>query len=480
MESSLLFNVFITVLQELVPWIFSIMTLVIVIMSWKSQRCRDAILWGTLPQFVTLALFCGWLSQIGLGLPSLLKTLAGLGGIIMLGTQVILLFTGGRRHTLYLRLGCHILGAVIFVATLYTMVPQFFSYTRSADLQTVARKHLAQIENGKGVDYINNIDDPAVLEEMLDFAVVRSGSFSETVIRHLTNRVESPFYFSSARAENSKEKAPFFKAFDSSNAAAVRLFCESLTASSPQADKNRRILRQDTNLLARALSRNENSVSKYIAVSKMVLDIEPDLLNESAWKAALDFGDRDVIRFFWSYRPPQTRENAILALAMLGKEQALVAEITQTPQILEKKTGMHSTLLSQIVCAAEPAIVQAVVDTGVINWKHFIDDFGESQVLANAFNRATQSDYYQPLQPQILKIIMRGMVDQHALPEEQITRYLSLDEKGTLSDALSDAGFNCQRQIAMANEVIVRVPHRRFDTSRICGPGRPDVEDYTY
>lgn len=483
MESNVLLNVLIFVLQYIVPWIFSATTVIIAILSFKHRRCRDVILWGFLPQFIMLGLFCGWLSQIGLGIAALIKTLAGLGGLIMLGTQVILLWAGERRGVVYLRLACLILGSVVFVLSLRTMAPQFFQATQGADLRMVAMKHLAQIDKDKEADVIHSIDDPAVLEEMLDIVASRPGMFSETVIRKLTNRVASPFYFSSDKAAKVNDKAPFFRAFESFNVAAIRVFCVSLTEPSPQAEKNRQHLRQDKTLLARTLKGKGDRASRrsdFITMSKMVLDIEPGMLNEDTWSAALNIENQDVIAFLWSYRAPESRENYILALAMQGKKEELAKGVRQTPLVLEQKTGPHSMLLSDLIYLVDPDVMQALVDTGVINWKHFDDDRGENRALDSAFDRAVREYGNRPPQPQILQIIVRGMVAQKAIPGEQTTRYLSLDEKGELSDALIDAGFSCQQQIAMANNVIARVPHLKFNTDRICGPGRQVRGDNTY
>ncbi|VYT67268.1 Uncharacterised protein [Metakosakonia massiliensis] len=466
------------------PWLFSAIAVGTIIFSFKKPRLQKIILWVVLPQFLMLTFFCGWLSSIGLGITLLLKTLTGLGSLIMTGSLIVMLWVDKRRHAVSLRLACHILAIIIFSLSLYLLSPGFFSATQQADLRTQANRQLMQIEKGKEFEVIDAIDDPAILEEMLDIAVLRSDE-SETVIRLLTDRVESPFYFTTATDTQAAQNAPFFTAFNALNVTAIRLFSDALAGPSAQAEKNRRILRQDQRLLARGLREitlNGSPVAEadFMLISKMLLDKEPELLNEAAWRGVLRARYKAIIELFWRYRPPEKRENSVLALAIMGKTPQVIAQINNTPQILEKQSGPYSTLLSDIVYEAEPEVIQRIVNSGSVDWQRFVDRNGESKILGNALERVRENEESKVLSAQILQPILRGMIAQRALPEEQTTRYLSLDRRGILSDALSDAGLSCQQQKAMAEKVIVKVPHLRFDTRRICGPGRQIAEDDEY
>lgn len=96
------------------PWLFSAIAVGTIIFSFKKPRLQKIILWVVLPQFLMLTFFCGWLSSIGLGITLLLKTLTGLGSLIMTGSLIVMLWVDKRRHAVSLRLACHILAIIIF------------------------------------------------------------------------------------------------------------------------------------------------------------------------------------------------------------------------------------------------------------------------------------------------------------------------------------------------------------------------------
>ncbi|MEB7936146.1 hypothetical protein [Escherichia whittamii] len=427
---------------------YGLALLIITACAFESKGIRRVLLWGVAPQFIILCiatLLLYWINS------RLIYVFVFFQPVLCI-TTVIFLFAG--KNTQYSRL-LFALSHVIFLAgVLYQGNRENLQYIINNDWKEYKITRLFEQVQDNGAHALNNDVTCSELMQLLTLSAERDDVKEET-LRTLIAKGVSPFVTMSdnCTGENAVEiysvhTTPFMAAIQNHNIHSVRFFSQLLMGNSPKAKNNREIVRRANPLIDVYKYRHGSKKQRKagLEISKQLMAIMPELLTDAVWRAVLNVYDADAARWFWRKQPPENRLYRLKAMALIPQTDALLAEIRQTPEVLNISSEgdlNEETFLHFLIYGGDTAVIHALVEKGIVNWKHLMNIEGfDKEPLIWSISRLGENDNDR----KILALIIRDINAQNALPEVHITQYLM--RARSMGEVFLKAGVHCDKLYA--------------------------------
>ncbi|MCN3251433.1 hypothetical protein MLO65_06380, partial [Escherichia coli] len=294
----------------------------------------------------------------------------------------------------------------------------------------------------------------------------------------------SPFLTMSdnCTGENSVEiysvyTTPFMAAIQNHNIYSVRFFSQLLMGNSPKAKNNRDIVRR-ANPLIEVYKYSHGSKKQRksgLEISKQLMAIMPELLTDAVWRAVLNVYDADAARWFWRKQPPENRLYRLKAMALIPQTDALLAEIRQTPEVLNissESDPNEEEFLHFLINGGDITVIHALVEKGIVNWQHLMNIEGfDKDPLIWAISKLGETDNDR----EVLALIIHDINAQNALPEDRIAKYLT--RTGSMGDIFLKAGLHCDKLYSAIESDKKRnngmySQNAREEVDRVCTPAK--------
>ncbi|EFB5449627.1 TPA: hypothetical protein L6787_000570 [Escherichia coli] len=456
---------------------YGLALLIITGCAFESKGIRRVLLWGVAPQFIILCiatLLLYWINS------RLIYVFVFFQPVLCI-TTAIFLFAG--KKTQYSRL-LFTLSHVIFLAgILYQGHRENLQYIINNDWKEYKITRLFEQVQDNGAHALNNDVTCSELMQLLTLAAERDDVKEET-LRTLIAKKVSPFLTMSdnCTGENSVEiysvyTTPFMAAIQNYNIHSVRFFSQLLMGNSPKAKNNRDIVRR-ANPLIEVYKYSHGSKKQRksgLEISKQLMAIMPELLTDAVWRTVLNVYDADAARWFWRNQPPENRLYRLKAMALIPQTDALLAEIRQTPEVLNISSEgdfNEEEFLHFLIFGGDTAVIRALVEKGIVNWRHLMNiEGGDKDPLIWSISRLRENDNDR----EVLALIIHDINAQNALPEERIAKYLT--RTGSMGEIFLKAGVHCDKLYAAIESDKKRnngmySQNAREEVDRVCTPAK--------
>lgn len=445
------------------PFVLAGIVIALLVMASRRPRCLVMVKWLVLPQIAALLLLAGVLSYYGVD-----SNFYFFAAPIMMLSMLFFVIPSKSKPLLAPLLCGHITGLVLFLGLMNYLEPR-----KMEQLQTGREIHQLRDLNKASSGFIRQLNEPEFRQRMLATAAEET-SIPEETLKTLLDKGATPF---GKRGEGFYEQPAFVVALRSHNLPALRLFSEQLVGDSPEAVSNREYVQK-----AGPLSRlvyiyarpGERQVKDYKEKAQILFAKMPELLNGEVWAKVIKSADPELVKFLWSYRPPESKLQGIQARAITG-DLRVADEIAATPGMLDTSAVSEypSTLWLWLVQYAPREVIAAVLDKTRIRWSSYQDEKGDNKVLEAAIDRA-RSHFGDD--PQVLTVVMRDMLSrQAAWSPSQVARSFYTEEEGSqVVWALYQAGLTCQQlQTALDNLAAgERFPSGEQRIHEVCAAGK--------
>ncbi len=432
------------------PWLYSYVSTLLLILAFFYRRCRQILLWVMLPQWAVVGGLLFALDYFDLLGGAWLALILAVPVYLCVGVFPAIVLGFWMKRTWPVWLLCHLLflgSTQVVIPDLWRgFIPAWQEKSRIALLEQTKRGDLSELQD---------ISDRDALEKLLSQAA-KDPSTPEKTLRFLTRRVASPFKFSNPELaeECCGLEAPFFAAFSHGNQTAVQIFSEALKGDSAQAKENRAIVREQNPLRFIPGGRFPEIVEKrrlaFVGVSDILLRVMPELLTEEAYLEALQEWDKNILASYWQRRAPTTPLYRAYGLFRLEQYDAFIALVTQDPQLLERSLISNNSLLKILFEYADASLIQRILNASIIPWEPILAGSGE------AFRQLLLRTVHGPnsLPPEVLVTALQQIQKQKApLPESQIVNAITGKDNPVLVNAYHRAGLTCDALFAMIDRV---------------------------
>lgn len=432
-------------------WVF--MLLGMLIFAVGSQRCRHILCWVAMSQIVLSGALIAGLSLIH----SPERYFVIIFTPLAMATALItaMLMTRKLKRPGWYVWGCH---GVFLAVMFYWGAEGRIIYTIERDWREYKTARLYDQAKQQGMHKLNGSDCFSLAQEFIQAAKDRD--VMESTLRYFDEKNMSPFlppadicFGETSMPDVSSADTPFIIALRHFNLRFVRYFSPQLTGMSTRAQQNRHDMVLSGNPLLELYGYsdagwNNHAAKKQAALEtgKLLLAIMPELLTDEVYQRVIEKKDAAALTFFMRQHPPVNRLYRLEVLALLPDINALVAEITRDPSLLDislNQTWYQDNLLYFIINSGDIAVIRALIDANVIDWRRTISTAGENIPLIWAVSRLDKSKQDR----EVLALIIRNMLTQQALPETQIAIYLAMSP--TLPAVLVQAGVPCAQLYAM-------------------------------
>ncbi|HKS32837.1 MAG TPA: hypothetical protein VJS14_03830 [Enterobacteriaceae bacterium] len=445
------------------PFVLAGIVIALLVMASRRPRCLVMVKWLVLPQIAALLLLAGVLSYYGVD-----SNFYFFAAPIMMLSMLFFVFPSKSKPWLAPLLCGHITGLVLFVGLMNYLEPRMIER-----LQTGREIHQLRDLNKASSGFIRQLNEPEFRQRMLATAAEET-SIPEETLKTLLDKGATPF---GKRGEGFYEQPAFVVALRSHNLPALRLFSEQLVGDSSEAVSNREYV-QEAGPLSRLVyiyaRPGERQVKDYKEKAQILLARMPELLNGEVWAKVIKSADPELVKFLWSYRPPESKLQGIQARAITG-DLRVADEIAATPGMLDTPAVSEypSTLWLWLVQYAPREVIAAVLDKTRIRWSSYQDEKGDNKALEAAIDRA-RSHFGDD--PQVLTVVMRDMLSRQAVwSPSQVARSFYTEEEGSqVVQALHQAGLTCQQLQAALDNLAAgeRFPSGEQRIREVCAAGK--------
>lgn len=429
------------------PMILFIIFIVYLSNSMASRFCQIALTRLIIPQlFVMLTgiIFLLWLEldvlALRLGLIfsccfSLLLCLAPLGNKYL-------------RNTLRVIITSHILCLTLTVSmTHYMQDNRGFTEISEAWEKHMLLRVLARASHGNTRE-LALFEGIATREKLLKLAAADPAT-PVKVLQYLTDQVNSPYEVTLAAGEFSYSNGdtPFYIAFQANNINAVRIFSEQLIGSEYRAQHHREILIEDNPLVPKTYNfqYSQNERTALFALTNLIYPIIPELITDAVHQNIINSRDNEVIAFFWNKKPPEDRLLMLKELAAMNKKEQLVKELMLTPDYLLPDEPLWQSLVSYIFTTSSSETVEAILNTGMINWSLYIDNKSANNDIIIDFQH--RRDFNNPAIHHNFGLLLQTLVKQNIELSDRQLLHITADDQGL--ETVLAAGFTCERMHRM-------------------------------